>query len=99
MADRKITYQDMADRLGVAQATVGHWMTGKNRATLDTIREIAKVLDVQVTELIAEDAYYLTDDSERELIDRYRKIPPELRRHAAAILDGLAPKTPQKDPD
>ncbi|NCC23529.1 MAG: XRE family transcriptional regulator [Alphaproteobacteria bacterium] len=89
---REISYQSMADRLGVSKATVGHWFTGRNRATLDVIKEIARMLDVPLTELVAEDAYYLTDEHERALIERYRKIPPELRKHAAKILDGLVPK-------
>jgi transcriptional regulator with XRE-family HTH domain len=98
-ADRKVGYQQLADRLGVAKSTVGHWLTGRNGATLDVIMEVARALDVPVTELIADDAYYLTDERERDLIDRYRKIPPELRRHAAAIFDSLADptETDQKD--
>jgi transcriptional regulator with XRE-family HTH domain len=94
--ERRLSYQEMADRLGVSKATVGHWLTGRNRATLDTIREISSMLEVPLTELVAEDAYYLTDEHERALVERYRKIPPELRKHAVAILDGLVPKT---DPD
>lgn len=88
-ADKRISYQEMADLLHVAKATVGHWLTGRNRATIDVIKEIARVLDVPVTELIAEDAYYLTDENERRLIDKYRKIAPELRKHAPSILEGL----------
>lgn len=81
-----LSYAEIADRLGVSKSTVGHWLTGRNQARIDTIRRIASVLDVPVSTLIEADAYYLTDETERKLIDQLRQAPPEARKHVAAMI-------------
>ena len=85
-----ITYEEIAERLGVAKSTVGHWFTGRNRPRLDTLKRIAKVLDMPVMTMIAEDAYFLVEEDERALVDVFRLIPQDKRAHAAAMLEAYA---------
>jgi transcriptional regulator with XRE-family HTH domain len=89
-----ITYQAMADILDVSKSTVGHWLTGRNQARLDTIARIAQVLDCSVQSLLADDAYYLSDPGERALIDQVRELPPEYRIQAVAMLRAFAASVP-----
>jgi transcriptional regulator with XRE-family HTH domain len=97
-----LTYQDIADRMGVCKATVGHWLTGRNQPRIETIKGIAAVLSMPVSELIGEDAYFLTEDDERTLVDAYRALTPAQRAQAAAVLRALntppAPLAPPKPP-
>ena len=92
-----ITYEGIAEELGVAKSTVGHWLTGRNRPRLDTLKRIAKVLDMPVMTMISEDAYFLVEEDERALVDVFRLIPPDQRAHAAAMLEAYA-QASSKDP-
>ena len=92
-----ITYEAMGEALGVAKSTVGHWLTGRNEARMDTIVRIAKVLDCSVQSLLADDAYYLSDPDERTLIDQVRELPPAYRSQAVAMLRAFAASVPPGD--
>ena len=92
-----ITYEAMAETLDVHKSTVGHWLTGRNQARLDTIARIAQVLDCSVQSLLADDAYYLSDPDERTLIDQVRELPPAYRSQAVAMLRAFAASVPPGD--
>ena len=68
-----ISYQDIANRVGVEKATVGHWMTGRNKARIEQVQQIAGILSMTVAELTGEDAYFVHDEQEREILESIRK--------------------------
>ena len=49
----KISQQDLARRLGIAQSTVGMWETGKRTPKLDEIKRLATALNITVERLVA----------------------------------------------
>lgn len=49
----KISQQDLARRLGIAQSTVGMWETGKRTPKLDEIKRLATALNITVERLIS----------------------------------------------
>lgn len=87
---RGITYLDLAEALNVNKSTVGHWLTGRNNPRLQVIARIATLLNTTVTELISEDAYFLTDPQERRGIDQLREIPADKRQEAIDFLATFA---------
>ena len=52
LADKKRTNKWLADQLGKDPATVSKWCTNKAQPALETIIEIAKLLEVEVADLI-----------------------------------------------
>ena len=94
-----MSYQDIADRIGVQKATVGHWMTGRNRPRLEQIARIAEVLQTTVPALVAEDAYYITDDTERAILDAVREVPPEYRAQVVRLIGAFRAALAPTDPD
>lgn len=84
--ERKITQQAIADALGVSKGAVSLWYSGTNRPRLETIQRIAQMLGSTVTELIAEDPYFITEEEERQLIDLFRQLPPEKQQEAKEYL-------------
>lgn len=84
--ERNVTQQSIADALGVTKAAVSHWYSGKNRPRLETIQRIAQMLGTTVTELIAEDPYFITEEQERQLIDLFRQLPPEKQQEIREYL-------------
>jgi len=88
--DRGLGYQAIADYLGVHKSAVGHWFTGRYRCPFETIQRIAVLLDTTVTELIAEDPYYITDDNERAIIDSVRNVPADQREQLRRMIEAFA---------
>ena len=52
LADKKRTNKWLAEQLGKDPATVSKWCTNSCQPTLETLRKIAKVLDVEIKDLI-----------------------------------------------
>lgn len=52
LADKKRTNKWLAEQLGKDPATISKWCTNKAQPALETIIEIAKLLEVEVADLI-----------------------------------------------
>ncbi len=52
LADKKRTNKWLAEQLGKDPATVSKWCTNSCQPTLETLMKIAKLLQVEVAELI-----------------------------------------------
>ena len=52
LAEKGKTNNWLADRLGKNRTTVSRWCTNDMQPTMDSLFEIAKVLDVDVSELL-----------------------------------------------
>ena len=52
LADKKRTNKWLAEQLGKDPATVSKWCTNSCQPTLETLIKIAKLLEVEVAELI-----------------------------------------------
>ena len=52
LADKKKTNKWLAEQLGKDPATVSKWCTNTSQPGLETLIEIAKLLDVEVADLI-----------------------------------------------
>lgn len=52
LVEKKKTNKWLADQIGKDQATVSKWCTNTTQPTLDTLVEIARILDVDVRELL-----------------------------------------------
>ena len=52
LAEKKIKNKELAELLGKDQATISKWCTNSAQPTLENLVEIARVLKVDVSELI-----------------------------------------------
>ena len=52
LAERMMSNKDLAERLGKDPATISKWVTNTTQPNLETLLLIAKVLDVNVNELV-----------------------------------------------
>ena len=52
LADKKRTNKWLAEQLGKDPATVSKWCTNSCQQTLETLVKIAKLLNVELTELV-----------------------------------------------
>lgn len=73
LAEKKLTNKWLAEKLGKDQATISKWCTNNSQPSLETLIEIARVLEVDVRDLLSPTAY------KPDVI--YVKIPnPELQK-------------------
>ena len=49
---RKLTQQELADKIGVHQVTIARLETGKRQPSMDLLHRLAKALKVKVGELL-----------------------------------------------
>ena len=52
LAERDLNNKWLADKLGKDQATVSKWITNNTQPNLETMMQIAKVLETQVDDLL-----------------------------------------------
>lgn len=55
LVEKKRTNKWLADKLGKDPATVSKWCTNTSQPGLETLLEIARLLDVSVSELVREE--------------------------------------------
>lgn len=70
---RGLTQAELADRVGVEQPTISRFERGQDGITLKVIKDIAIALDVQVSDLLADDR----SEAERTLVEIYRSLSPD----------------------
>lgn len=52
LAEKKHSNKWLAEKLGKDQATVSKWCTNTSQPSLEMLREIAQVLDVEIKDLL-----------------------------------------------
>ena len=52
LQQRTITQQELADKIGVNQSMISHYITGRSMPALDTLSRICTVLDLDANEIL-----------------------------------------------
>lgn len=52
LAERNVTSRELAMQLGKTETSVSRWCTNDMQPSLETLHEIARVLDVDIRELL-----------------------------------------------
>lgn len=95
LKDRKMTYEEVGKALGVTKGAVGHWLTGTVEIPTHRAKALAKLLDMDLVELIGDDPYIFRNEQEKRVLDAWRAADPQDRELALAI---LARRTTQPEP-
>lgn len=70
---RSLNQEDLAETTGLSQSTISRAAQGAGSVTLRQFRKIAEALKVPLAEIFQDDR----TRSENELIEMYRRLPPE----------------------
>lgn len=80
LAERGMTQQQLADRLGVTRATVNKWINGGISPQLKDLQEVAQVLRVSTCELLnTSDNVLAVDAGAREILEAWQAVPVDRR--------------------
>lgn len=86
---KRVKYADVAEALCVGESAVGHYLNGRREPSIEQVRTIARLAGVSMSELVGEDAYFLVNKSERDLIDDFRGLSQAEREIASRMIHSL----------
>lgn len=90
MKQKRIKIRRLADSLGMTPSGVGHYLAGRRHPRPGMLRKIALEIGVSVSELIEDDPSFARDQYEHDVLEAVRRIDPEKRDAAIAMLKALA---------
>lgn len=92
MKAKGLILADIAAELDVSIPAVSHWFANKRKPKVEQIIKIARMLDMSVSELVGEDAYFLIKDDERALIDLFRALDTHDRDMVIKMMNSIKPE-------
>lgn len=89
--DRGLLQVELAARMGVSQTAISNWLSGKRSPKPAELQRLAGVIGVSLNELFSDDAAYVTDRAEVEIISLLREMDEEQRETAMRLVKALSP--------
>ncbi len=86
-------YKDLASVLNVTEGAVSHYLNGAREPSINQVREMAKMLDLSLSELLGDDAVFLSDENQIEAAKIIKELPDDKKAMALRMLKSL------KDPE
>ena len=80
---------DLAVRLGVSEGAVSNYLKGKREPSLEVFKEIAKMIEVPVSELLGDDAKFIGNKDQIEAAQIIMELPEDKREMALKMLRAL----------
>lgn len=86
--EKDLTLEELAQKLGVTKQVLSRYERGERQADYGTLVKIADFFEVSVDYLLGHSVYFFPDmvgkaameDDESELLELYRRLPPEFKR-------------------
>ncbi len=75
MRAKKITQEQLAERLDFSQGALSHWFSGRRRIDIDTLLKIAGALGIPHSELLSEDVVANTKNTEGSNVEASDWVP------------------------
>ena len=90
-AEKKVTLDELAERLGTSKGQVAALQAERRQLTLSWLKRIADALECKISDLLAdEDVAYRLTPSELAVLSAYSRVPEPQRTAATAVLAVLA---------
>ncbi len=95
----------LAEFLEVSQTSVSNWENGRYLPETDKLLKMSEILDASIDYILGKSKYYYPEDlgkdgvyttEERQLVEAYRKLSPELQRTIQDTLNTFVNSVEQK---
>ena len=83
------THDDLASRLNVTRGAATHYLNGIREPSINQIREISKMLDISLSELLGDDATFISDEKQIRAAEIIKNLPDEKKQIAIKLLESL----------
>lgn len=81
-----MTYLQVGELLNVSESAVGHYLSGRRQMKVRQLKALAEFLNMTLSEMVGDDALFVEETEEKELIELIRSLPEEQRKAALALL-------------
>ena len=85
-------HDDLAERLNVTRGAATHYLNGIREPSINQIKEIAKMLDMSVSELLGDDAVFISDENQIRATEIMKELPKDKQELAIRLLESLKEK-------
>lgn len=72
--EKKITAKEFAEEIGASQGNITDWKTGRANPSVDALRKISKVYNVQLEWLTGDTKYRTKEEEFNELMTKGAKV-------------------------
>ncbi len=69
MKENKITQKELAEKIGITQTMISHWLVGIKNPTLTSLKKISSALNVPISYLIDENGSNYKNGEEKKNVD------------------------------
>lgn len=87
-----LRYCDLAAALDVTESAVGHYLNERREPPLESIKIIAQVVGLSLSEMCGDDPRFVTHDTEKQLLDNWRQLSDEDQKNFLSLLQALRKK-------
>lgn len=84
---------DLATALGVSESMVSQYLKGTKGPSVKVFRNMAKVLDMSLSELMGDDARFYSNERQIRAADLMKEIPEDKQEIALKLLESLKEST------
>ncbi len=89
MKDKKISFKEMGYELGLSESMVSRQLKGTRNVNMRQIRIYGKMLDMSLSELVGDDAVFVTDENQIRAVELIKEIPDDKKDLALKMLSTL----------
>ena len=94
---KQLVYRDLAKKLNVTEGAVSHYLNGARDPSIDQVKEMAKMVEISVSELLGDDAVFISCKKEIKAAQLIRSMDSDKKAMALKLLETLV-DTNQKTP-
>ncbi|MDE7082156.1 MAG: helix-turn-helix transcriptional regulator [Clostridia bacterium] len=95
---KNYTQQQLGKIMGISQTSICRWESGNVLPETENLIKLSEILDASIDYILGKSKYYYPEDlgngiyttEERQLIEKYRKLPPELQKTIQNTLNTFA---------
>ncbi len=87
---KNLYYKDLAVVLNVTESAVSHYLNGIREPSLLQVKDMAKMLDLSVSELLGDDAVFISDETLIKATNLIKDLPDDKKEIALKLLESLS---------
>ncbi len=103
MEQSGINAKQLTTELGISNSSFTDWKKGKGHPSLETVKKIADYFNVSIDYLVNGEEFSgaivldFSNSEDKELLDKFHALSPELRAKLLGYIDGMLAAMPKTD--
>ena len=86
-----ITYPEIGAAMGITAGAVGHYLNGRREPSVKQLKQMARLLGMTIGEMIGDEAYFLDDPLDKEIVDATKSLNDDQKRAILELIKQIHP--------